>query len=185
MNATQQQRALQALVQASNSLGAAAAAMGGSGGVGGNITVPALYLDFLPEDMRSRPRDYFVYSTPDFTSIAAGASATQTFTIQNDSDFLIVALAGTAVDPADETSILTDPALTVAIKDSGSGRELQNRPQHWRNTMGTAQLPYYLPYPKFIDRASDVSLTLANLSAAQAYRARVAFIGFKIFNIMR
>lgn len=185
MNPNQQQRLLQGLVQASQTLQATAAAVGGSGAAGGSITVPALYLDFLPADMRDRPRDFFIYSTPDFTSLAAGASASETFTVQNDSDFLIVALNGTAVDPADETSVFTTPALTVSLRDSGSGREFQNRPQHWRNVMGEAELPSFLPYPKFIDRASDVSLTLSNLSAAQAYRVRVAFMGFKIFNIMR
>lgn len=184
MNATQQQRVLQGVFQASQQLAAAAQAL--AGGNGGVPTVPSLYLDFLPPHLRDRPRDFFTYSPPDFLSIAAaGGTQTQTFTVQNDSDFLIVAMAGIEVDPADEgVGLSTDP-LTIEITDSGSGRNLMNRPQAYANLVGTGQLPAYWPYPKFIDRSSEVSTTLVNNDPTQAYRVRLSYLGFKIFDMMR
>lgn len=180
MNATQQQRILQGVSQAASQLSAAAQALvGGNGGV---PTVPSLYLDFLPEELRHRPRDFFTYSPPDFASIAAGATASSSFTTQNDSDFLAVALAGTEVDPAAEQTPLPPEPLVIEIQDGGSGRNWQNRPQAYGNVVGTGQLPAYMPYPKFVDRNSEVTVTIANNDAGgQAYRVRVSILGFKIF----
>lgn len=183
MNGTQQQRVLQALTQASRALGDAAQVLGGSGGAGGNITVPALFLDFLPPEYRDRPRDFFVYSPPDITALAVGATTTVTFTVQQDSSFLICALAGQVRNNATNAA-LANPAVTVAILDSGSGRQFQNRPQAWDNLVGTGQLPSYLPYPKIVAPSSDVSVTYANFDPAIVQDIRLSFLGFKIFDIM-
>lgn len=183
MNANQQQAVLGLLTQASRALGDAAAAMGGSGGAGGNITVPALYLDFLPEEWRDNPRDYFAYSPPDVLTLAAGTSTAQTFTVQQDSGFLFTSLSGHVSDPANE-NVIADPHLTISIFDQGSGRNLSNRPVHWQNQVGTAQLPFFLPYPKWFSPTSDIQVTYANIDAAQATRIRLTFHGFKIFGIM-
>lgn len=173
MNATQQQRVLQAAVQAAKAV---------MEGPGGNMTVPALYTDYLPHELMDKPRDFFVYGV-DFLSIAAGGSATQTFTVQNDSDFLIVACTATTVDPADEgTDFVNRAALTIQFTDSGSGRQLQNRAQGFPNVVGTGELPAYWPFPKFVDRASDFSTTIANNDPTDAVRVRLSFLGFKIFS---
>lgn len=50
MNAGQQQRALQAALQGAQQMAAALQAI--AGGNGGTPTVPALYLDFLPQGLR-------------------------------------------------------------------------------------------------------------------------------------
>ncbi|MGE0161060.1 MAG: hypothetical protein AB7T31_16815 [Gemmatimonadales bacterium] len=183
MNATQQQRALQGIFQASQQLAAAAQAF--AGGNGGIPTIPALYLDFLPEELRGAPRDFFTFGVDFLTIAAAGASATESFTVPSDSDFLIVALSGTEVDPADEGTAIARTPFTIAITDSGSGRQLQNRAQAYANVVGTGQLPSYLPFPKFIDRSSQVSTTIVNNDPTQAARIRLSFLGFKIFDMMR
>lgn len=138
--------------------------------------------EMLPAGLRENARDYFAYSFPLFDPLAVSASQTETVNIQADSDFLIMAIAGTARDPADPTSVLTDPAITVRIEDTGSGRNIQNRATDWRNMMGTGELLFYLPFPKYIDANSQVALTLENLDAAQAYNCRVALHGFKVFD---
>lgn len=184
MNATKQQHILGAVVNASRTLAQAASALGGSGGAGDAITIPALYLDFLPPELRERARDYFSYGA-DFLNIAAGATATEEIAIQNDSHFLMVAVAGHVVDPANESTVFTSPALTVEIRDQGSGRNLFNRAAAWANVVGTGQLPAYFPYPKLVDRASTITTTIANVDPAQALRVRMNYIGFKIFGMPR
>jgi len=42
-----------------------------------------------------------------------------------------------------------------------------------------------MPYPKLINRASTVTVTLTNLALAQAYDLRVTFHGFKVFTWKR
>ena len=168
---SQQQRAMQAAVQ-----GAAPIIS-----LNGNLTIPALYTDYLPAELMGAPRDFFAYGV-DFLSIAAvGGTDTQTFTVQNDSDFLIVSIAAEVVDPADEGVAGNRSALTIAFTDAGSGRQLQNRAMGFNNMVGTAQLPAYLPFPKFVDRASDFSTTIVNNDPTDAVRVRLTFAGFKIF----
>lgn len=183
MNASQMERVLQGIFQASSQLAAASQAL--AGGNGGIPTIPGLYLDFLPAELRGAPRDFFTFGVDFLTIAAAGGSATGTFLVPSDSDFLIVAINGTAVDPANEATAVAQSALTIAVTDAGSGRQLQNRAQAFPNIVGTAQLPGFLPYPKFIDRSSEVSVTVVNNSLAAAARVRLSFIGFKIFDMMR
>lgn len=183
MNATQAEKVLQAIFQASSQLAAASQAL--AGGNGGIPTIPGLYLDFLPAELRGAPRDFFMFNVDFLTIAAAGGSATGTFLVPSDSDFLIVSLAGTEVDPADEGVVIPPDPLTIAITDSGSGRQLQNRASAYPNLVGTGQLPGFLPFPKFIDRSSEVSTTIVNNDPTQAARVRLSFLGFKIFDMMR
>lgn len=183
MNAKQQQGILQGLVAASESMATAARAL--SGGNGGTPTVPALYLDFLPPRLRQSPRDFFAYGL-DFASIPAGGGVgTESFTVQSDSDFLIVALAATVVQPAAQETAVPFQALTLTVRDSGSGRNFFNRAQGFGAVVGTGALPNYFPYPKFVDRSSEITASVTNNDSAQAALVRLSFLGFKIFDMMK
>lgn len=172
MNATQQQRLLQAILQGAAAINAQ----------GNSMTVPALYTDYLPAELMDAPRDFFAYGLTFLTIAAAGGVATQTFTVQNDSDFLIIAPTATVVDPTDESVARSMGALTISFVDEGSGRQLQNQVLAMSTVVGTGQLPAYFPFPKFVDRASNFSATITNNDPANAVRVRLSFLGFKIFS---
>lgn len=138
-------------------------------------------LEYLPPELRQRARDYFAYST-DFLPLAAGTADTESISIQADSDFLLVAATGIARDPADVDSRFAAPAITVQLTDTGSGRQLQNQAQDWLSFFGDSELPFFLPYPKVLDRNSILTTTLENLDGAQDYDVRISYHGFKIFN---
>lgn len=148
------------------------------------VTVPGLYLDFLPPQLRTAARDYFVYEF-EFPSIAAGGSNTQTVTVANDSHFFLAAIAGVVVDPADEGSEITFPPLTLTIQDSSAGRMLQNRPVHWTTVVGTGQLPAYCPYPRIFEQRTNIGITVNNLDPTDAMLPRLSLIGFKVFPGLR
>lgn len=148
------------------------------------VLVPGIYADYLPPQLMDRERDYFAYSVTSLNLLAATV-ATPTFAVQNDSDFLLASVTGSARDPADPTVQFATPALSIQIDDAGSGRNLFNQATHWDNLCGTAQLPFVLPYPKLINRASTVTVTVTNLDVAQAYDVRITFHGFKIFTWKR
>lgn len=136
----------------------------------------------LPRWARERAKDFFGYNV-DFLPLAAGATATNTIAVQNDSDFMIVEANIFIGD--DPLTTITDPdnaLLLVLIKDSGSGRDLMDQPAPVANYFGTAQRPGYLPYPKVIRRASTLSTQLQNLDAVNAQNVRISYLGFKVFD---
>lgn len=173
MNANQQQRILQGIITALAPI---------IGGGAGKATIPALYTDMLPAELMSKPRDVFFFGV-DFLSIpAVGGTETQTFTVPSDSDYLIIGATATVNLPAAEETTGPTSALTIAMVDTGSGRQLQNRPMGFGNVVGTGQLPAYWPFPKFVDRAAEFSTTLVNNDTAVALRVRFTYVGFKIFS---
>jgi len=145
-------------------------------------TVPALYLQYLPPSLRGRARQYFGY-VANVLPLAAAGTGTATVAIQNDSDFLLVAVTGSARDPAAPTTRFLAPAITLQINDSGSGRNLWAQPVDWITVVGTAELPCYLPFPYLVEKSGEFTITQQSLSLAggQAYNTRLTLHGFKIF----
>lgn len=132
---------------------------------------------------RQYVNDFYVYSAL-IASIAAGAQQTVNISIEADSDFtwikstVFAALAGAA--QTDATAVL--PQATVQVQDSGSGRLLQNIAIPVSSIAGNGQLPFVLPIPRVFKARSTISLTFANISAAETYtNLRFALIGFKTF----
>jgi hypothetical protein len=68
----------------------------------------------------------------------------------------------------------------MGLRDTGSGRDLQDNAIHVQNITGNGQLPYCLPEPKLFKGASNIGITLINNTAVAA-KVDVAFIGRKIF----
>lgn len=143
-------------------------------------TVPALYLQYLPARYAKRAKDFFAYGI-DFTPLAAGGTDSDTFSVQQDSDFLLVGLTARVNEDGSPNTPTDDPGITIQIRDTGSGRSLFGRSLALRTIVGTGELPTYLPWPKFINRGSVVTAELNNLVAGTAFDVRLSFLGFKIF----
>lgn len=170
---------MEAALHASQQLAQALGAVVGGGDV---PTVPALYLDYLPPELRGAPKDFFVYRMDILAIAAAGGAGNGAFTVQSDSDFLITSIAAAVTDPAAPQTAVAPNGLTLELTDTGAGRNFQNGQLAFDTVVGTGQLPGYLPWPKFIDRASQVTGTVVNNQAAQAVDVRISFLGFKIFS---
>lgn len=138
------------------------------------------YVSHLPPQLRRRAKEGFVYFASAIPLAAAG-TVVVTVAIQNDSDFLWVDLTGAARDPAALQTIFPNPAVTIQVNDSGSGRNVFQQPEDWVAVVGTAQLPGEFAYPYLAEKGGTLTITLQNL-AAQAYDIRLALRGFKIFN---
>lgn len=123
-------------------------------------------------------KDFFTYAFT-FTALAPGTSAVQNVVMQADSDFILQKLtygsdiAGGAL--TDSTRII--PLCTIVIIDSGSGRQSMNAAADLTTLFGTGEIPFILPQPKVFLANSNVSVTLANISAATTYNIRLSFIG--------
>lgn len=145
----------------------------------GAVLLQGFYADFLPPGLRDKARDAFFYAG-DLLPLGVGASFTDNIAIQDDSHFLVAGAVCTVRTNAAPPVIVPQPALTVTIEDTGSGRNLQNRALDIENVFGTAQLPNIWPYPKLIRRASSIATTFAN-NTGIAVQIRYLYIGFKVF----
>lgn len=133
-----------------------------------------------------------------FASLAAAATATGSFTTQNDSDFVITK---TTYFCFQDVAVFNDtaiaamggltankrilPPVTCQLNDSGSGRNLLEAGIPISTLFGDAQLPYIWSEPYKLSGNSTMTATLENLSTAaggnQAFVIRLQFHGVKLF----
>jgi len=178
VNAKAQMNALRAALQASQAMTAALGQISNSVGL---PTVPGLYQDYLPPDLRGAPKDLFFYRI-DLLGIAPGGVGVGSFTVQSDSDFEFCYLSASVSDAATPESQLTLSGLLLSMEDSGSGRMLQNGALPLISVAGNGTLPGYSPWPKFLDRASQFTATVTSNRTVTTVDVRLVFAGFKIFS---
>lgn len=133
----------------------------------------------LDRGIWAQTADPFTY-VAEFLPLASLAQVNFDNNIQNDSDFLLVSVSAVVTDATGQAIVAFFPA-TISWLDQGAGRQLQSRPEHVSNVFGTAQLPYYLPVPKLIDRGSTFTTQLTSLDTANARNVRISYHGFKLF----
>ena len=144
--------------------------------------------EFLPAQFWERWFDFFVYSL-EFNPLVASAAAQQdTFTVDNDSDFLVLSIACVETQtPAFATEIPFPPVL-LRLQDSGSGATWQDQPQQIVNICGKMSVngfgPGVLEVPRWVPAASTVTGEATNLEATDR-RLWIAFRGCKIYRSMR
>lgn len=151
--------------------------------VTGAIPLPnwSAYAGILPVAILRATKDFFAYHA-EFLPLGAGAQNTGFNTqIQADSDFLIIAVMQHVTDTAAPPVLVANPMINVRFFDAGSGRDLTSAAEPLANLCGTAQNPFYWPYPKLIKRSSTFTTFLTNLDTVNARNVRLSFIGFKVF----
>jgi len=123
-------------------------------------------------------RDHFAYGVS-ATALAAAGTATMTFQVQTDSNFLWQAGAM----QVDTTNTRTaTPFITFTLTDASSGRQLMNAAVPLGTHFGTGELPFLLPTPRFFRGGTQVTVGLTNYSTATTYtNVYLAFLGTKFF----
>jgi hypothetical protein len=126
--------------------------------------------------------DYFTYGVS-FAALAPAGTATGTFNIEADSDFLWskAAFQADIAAAAFTASAQPVPNVTVLITDTGAGRQLMNVAVPLATLFGTGQLPFILPRQRRFASRSTVNVSLTNYDAAVTYNVRLSFIGQKAF----
>jgi hypothetical protein len=142
------------------------------------------FLGLLPAEFWNRHKDFFTYFI-EWLPATASVTTVETVPIQADADFLLMGITAKAT-ATDNTTALNSPLpFLLTLEDSASGRTFSAGTDgatgvHLENITGTAQLPFYLPYPKLLRRNGILTGRLQNLSATDR-NVRVALIGFKVF----
>jgi hypothetical protein len=150
---------------------------------------------YLPSAYWNRARDFFSYNL-DFNPLTASGISTDTFTVQNDSDFLCLSVTGSAATAAAGTTERAYLPYLIQVQDSSSAANwfggddagythIQNFIE--RISAGTANIAvtsHYLDHPRFIPAASAVTVNINNLSA-NADRLWLSFRGLKLYQKIR
>lgn len=129
-------------------------------------------------------KEFFTYEL-DFAAVANGSSASSSFNIQADSDFVLQKLAYFAdiAAAAQTANTRVIPLMTTVITDTGSGRQLMSAAVPVVSLFGTGELPFILPTPRLFQARSNVSVTVANFDAAATYNLKLSFIGYKQYQL--
>lgn len=114
--------------------------------------------------------EYYIYATQPIM-LAAGGTATTTISITREADFYLTKLVRVATAP-----------FAFLVRDSSNDRQWSNIATHSDIAAGTAQLPLILPKPRFIARASTITIELTDLSLA-ANEIRLGLIGYKVYHV--
>ncbi len=129
--------------------------------------------------------DFFIY-TASFGAIAANASQQVNINIQADSSFTVQKLTYFALVTAG-TEMTADsrvlPNLTIAITDTGSGRDLQNSAVPITSICGIGELPHILSTPKVFNPNSNIQTALSEFGGDGYSSVFINYIGFKTFKI--
>lgn len=147
---------------------------------------------YLPREYWNRARDWFSYNL-DYNTLAAGANAQEaSFNVQNDSDFLCLAIVGKAATAAAGTAEQAEWTFLIQLRDTGSSANWMDSFTHLSNIVGRGAIsaaggvaPIPLDHPRFIPAASAVTVQLTNLDGANARRVWLSFRGIKIYRTVQ
>lgn len=134
-----------------------------------------------------RPKDFFRLVVPFVGAniLTAGGTVTVNVTVSQDADFAWVSTSATFF-ANDHTTAVANPAVTINVVDTSSGRSLMSAADHILNfagnSNGTGQQSQRLnEWPQVVMRGATLSTTLTNLDAGNQREIRVAFIGYKVY----
>jgi len=114
-----------------------------------------------------------------FSSLAAGASATQTLNIAANADFIMLGMHHrTNVAAAGQNvSTKTAPLARVLITDSGSNEQFMNSAVDLENYSTNGNIINKLDYPRIISGRSTLTVQLSSYEASQTLNVDLAFEG--------
>lgn len=152
--------------------------------IGPVVVQPNPIRAYLPQRYWDKQADYFVYSVEYNTLGASAVNVAQSFQVQADSDFLVLGLSGLMATAAAGTAEQAFWSVVGRIFDSGTGAAWFDQLQNFHNIFGRgnvdAQGMRVLPYPRFVEASSVVTVEATNLDA-NARRFWLSFHGLKIF----
>lgn len=166
---------------------------GGAGRNMGSPNVPSLgwlpdsivYFQSGPNAGRRRLMQRFTY-TMNWLPINLSTTLSATTTIDAGSDFVWVASNITVVSAADNTTFtpVASAPLLFTLVDTASGSQLMDNAVPVNNWFGANGSPFVnLGHAYIVRRAGQLQGTLVNQSAATNFNVRMAWLGFKVFDV--
>jgi len=114
--------------------------------------------------------EFYTYSTLK-VELPPGGSATQVITLTREADFYLTKLVRTGKD------------FSFQIADSSNDRRWSNILIDAEAGAGTASLPLILPKPRFVARASKITIEFVNNLKTKTNVVSLALIGYKVYHV--
>lgn len=114
--------------------------------------------------------EFFTYTTSP-VQLAPLGTAVMTITLTREADFYITKIVRENTGP-----------FAFLVRDSSNDRQWSNIPLHSNLGAGTAEMPLILPKPRFVARASTLTIEVTDISM-MANEVRLAFIGYKVYHV--
>lgn len=144
-----------------------------------------IFITSGPNAGKLRFKQKFAYSTT-FKPLTHSTNATNNIQIQADSEFVWIS-ASIDIRSSDDFTTFTQPnaaPMTVLITDGASGNLIMNEDQAVGNFFGNVGAPNVsLGVPFIFRRSGVISVKLTNQHTATDFNVRVAFQGFKVYDI--
>lgn len=140
------------------------------------IQPPAGVLGWLPPQFWRTRKEFYVYGV-DFLPVPSLGTLSSGFTIQSDTDFIMLSAMVVATATDNITPLAFRPAL-VEIKDNSTGSSITQIPVHVEAFFGDARYPGVFQIPYFVKATSSIAVTIQNLEA-NARNYRLYFGGFR------
>ncbi len=117
-----------------------------------------------------------------YTGVAAGAQATDSFTVEANSDFVwtkatFFATASPVASTTNASRVL--PNITIELIDTGSSYQLFSEPQPITNVFGTGRVPFLVQPAYRFPRNATLRGVIVNFDPSQAYDLRLSFVGYR------
>lgn len=114
-----------------------------------------------------------------FSSLAAGASATQTVNIAANADFIVTGLHHRAnvAAAAQTVSNKTAPLARILVTDSGSNEQFTNAAVDLETYSTNGNIINKLDYPRIVSGRSTLTVQLSSYEAANTLNIDVVFQG--------
>ena len=114
-----------------------------------------------------------------FSSLAAGASATQTVNIAANADFIVTGLHHRAnvAAAAQTVSSKTAPLARILVTDSGSNEQFTNAAVDLENYSTNGNIINKFDYPRIVSGRSTLTVQLSSYEAANTLNIDIVFEG--------
>jgi len=135
----------------------------------------------ITRDGKNYIRDYFIY-TASVADLASGISSSDAINIEADSAFIVEKMAQMSdiAGAAQTDASRVIPLVRASIRDTGSGRNLQDEAVDITSMAGDGRLPAILPVPRIFQPRSSIIVTFENYSSATTYaNVSLYLIGYK------
>ena len=117
---------------------------------------------------------FFIYRIYNSSIAASAVNNLNTITIDNDADFIIQAINGYIVTGT------TDNKTKALIEIWTGSEKWMNGKCMFKDIVGTAENPFYLPTPKKVPANTTVTVSIDNLDASNAVILYLEFVGKKV-----
>jgi hypothetical protein len=140
---------------------------------------------YLLDQARQRRRDHQPFTYQGTVTFAAIGDQVMAIDMDSDAPFLWTRLSGEVFRAAAFARVQA-PDIRLMIHYGGAGgRAWAQAPVHWRNVVSYRPVPYVLPFPKLMDRSSQIHVTLTADTDGDGggfpQVVRLLFAGTKLF----